>query len=204
MVATGQDCGNVAAPKRRRPGVLRILEESVGERFLVRRGVVDRARQQADDGIDDDEGGRLPTGQDVVADRQFEIDEVADAVVDALVARTHQDQVRSRCEIVGPLVAKGLSSRVEQDDERIRATNLVESGGDRFGSHDHPGSAAVRRVVDAAMPPESPLAEVVGPDRDEAPLLDPSGDAGPERPGDHLREERQDVDLEGHRPSGLG
>ena len=41
----------------------------------------------------------------------------------------------------------------------------VDAGGDRLRPHDHPRAAAVRRVVDAAMPADPPLAQVVGPDR---------------------------------------
>ena len=43
-----------------RARVLRVLEEPVGERFLRRRGSVDRAREEADHGVDDDERGNSP------------------------------------------------------------------------------------------------------------------------------------------------
>ena len=44
VVARGQDRRHVQPAERRRPRVLRVLEQAVGERFLDGRGVVDRAR----------------------------------------------------------------------------------------------------------------------------------------------------------------
>ena len=55
--------------------------------------------QQAEDGVDDDEGRQLAAGQHVVADRELEVDQRPDPLVDALVARADEDEVRSRREV---------------------------------------------------------------------------------------------------------
>ena len=94
---------------------------------------------------------------------------------------------------------KVVAAGIQEDSERFRAPERLERGGDRLRAHDHPRSPAVRRIVDAPMPPDPPLAEVVRPDLDEAALLDPARDALGEGPLDHRRKERDDVDLEGHR-----
>ena len=159
MVAAGEDRRDVDAAERRRAGVLRVLEPAVGERLLLGRGFVDRARQQPDHRVDDDERRQLAAGEDVVADRQLEVDERADPLVDALVARA---QTRTRCErvgeVAGPLLAEDLAGRVEQDDARLGPAQRVERRGDRLRPQDHPRAAAVRRVVDAPVPPHPPLA----------------------------------------------
>ena len=55
VVAGHEDGRNVVALEDGRPRVLRVLEEPVGERLLGGRGGVDRARQEAEDRVDDDE-----------------------------------------------------------------------------------------------------------------------------------------------------
>ena len=131
--------------------------------------VVDRARQQADHRVDHDEGRQLAAGQDVVADRELEVDERADPLVDALVAGADEDEVRSA---PARSWARAWSNTSPAGSSRITSESArrtrVDPGGDRLRPHDHPGAAAVRRVVDAAMPAEPPLAEVVGPDRGDA------------------------------------
>ena len=75
MVARRQDGRHVHAAEDRRARVLRVLEQPGGEGFVGDRRLVDGARQQADDGIDDDQRRQLAAGQDVVADRQLEVDQ---------------------------------------------------------------------------------------------------------------------------------
>src|SRR5690242_5011739 len=56
------------------------------------------------------------------------------------------------------------------------------------------------------MPAEPPFAQVVDTDGRQSLLLDPGRDAAGQRPVEHRREQRQDVDLEGHGsdpPSGV-
>ena len=63
VVAAAQDLGDVPAPKARRPRVLRVLEEAAREALLLEGGsVADDARNEAGDGLEDDEGGQLAAG----------------------------------------------------------------------------------------------------------------------------------------------
>ena len=87
------------------------------------------------------------------------------------------------------------------DPSRRSASSASATGS---GAEDHPRSPTVRRVVDRAMPADAPVAQVVDPDRGKTLLLDPAGDARGERPFEHRREERQDVDLEGHASGSAG
>jgi hypothetical protein len=99
---------------------------------------------------------------------------------------------------------EGRPRRIEQDRGRPRAAELVEGGGDRFGAHHHAGAAAIRVVVDAPVPAETPAAEVVDADRREAALADPTRDALGQGPLEHRGEEGQQVDLERHADSDAG
>ena len=58
--------------------------------------------------------GSSPPGQHVVTDRQFQVDEVADPVVDAFVARADQDQVLARCQIRGTRLPEDLAAGIER------------------------------------------------------------------------------------------
>jgi len=99
---------------------------------------------------------------------------------------------------VGAGLIEDLTGWVEEDHQGLGPPDVVDSVRDRLRPHDHPGPAPVGRVVDAAMPTDPPLPEVVRPDGGDPALLDPPGDARGERPRDHLGEQRQDVDLERH------
>ncbi len=93
MVAAEQDLGHCLALELGRSRVLRVLEQAVGERLLDDRFGLDCPGQQAQHGVDDDHRRQLAAGQHVVADRQLQIDHPAHPVVDALVARAHEQQV---------------------------------------------------------------------------------------------------------------
>jgi len=96
------------------------------------------------------------------------------------------------------MLPEGRPTRIHEDHRGIGSPQGVERGRDGFGPQDHPRSPAVRRVVDAAMPPEAPLAEVLETNRRETLLANPARDALAERRLEHRREEREDIDLEGH------
>ena len=187
-----------------RAGVLRVLEESVGERLLDGRGLVDRAGQEPQDRVDDDQCRQLAAGQHVVADRQLQVDERPDALVDALVTRAEQDEVAPAGQLEGARLAERLAGGLEQDHGRIAPSKFRQGCCDGLGPDDHPGAAAVRLVVDRAMPTEPPAPQIVDPDLGQPALQDAGRDARGERSLQHRREERHDVDLEGHRRSVLG
>ena len=98
----------------------------------------------------------------------------------------------------GPRLAEHLARRVEQDRERVRPAERAECGRHGFRAEHHPRSPAIGRVVDRPMTAQAPVPQVVDPDGGETPFLDAARDARGKRALDHCREEREDVDLEGH------
>ena len=148
--------------------------ESIANDSSAVDSVLDGAGQQADDGVDDDERGQLAAGQDVVADRQLEIDQRRDPLVDALVARADEDEMSGK--VGGTLLAEDLADRVEQDDRRVVAVQRLE-GGRR--------SVRARVIIPAPppygvsstdwMPAEPPLAQVMDADGRVPLLLDAPG-----------------------------
>ena len=119
-----------------------------------------------------------------------------------------------RCDRVGEVggarLAEDLADRVEQDrpssPARRSASSAAATGS---GAQDHarlPRRTACRRRSGAGRAPTRAGrgSRIVG----QALLLDPARDALRERALDHRREERQDVDLEGHgsarRPASSG
>src|SRR5487761_1996380 len=198
VVARGQGLRHPIAPEQGRARVLGILEEPVGERLVDERARLDGTGKEAEDGVADHERRQLAAGQDEVPDRELEVDHGADALVDALVPRTHQDEVRSRRKVLGTSLPERLPGGVEQDHGGFGPAQRRERGGHRLGPEHHPGAAAVRCIVDAAVTPQAPLPKIVDADGREAFLLDAPRDAGGERSCQHLREQREDLDLEGH------
>src|SRR6187401_1190169 len=101
VVPGSQDGRHIHPAKDGRPGVLGILQQPVGEGLLDGRRVLDRARQEPDDGVDHDQRGQLATCQHIVADRELEVDQRPDPLVDALVAGADEDEMRSGGEVGG-------------------------------------------------------------------------------------------------------
>ena len=204
MIAAGQDLWDADPTEFGRSRVLRILEQALGERLLDRRLRVDRPRQKPEDSVDDDERRQLPAAQDIVSDRQFEVDHRPDPLIDALIAGADEDEVRSLSQCQRPRMTERLACRIEQDDRRVRAAQRSQGVGDRFGPDDHPRSPTVGLVVDRAMTADPPGPQIVDPDGRQATLLDPARDAVCQRAFEHPREEAQDVDVEAHRRSASG
>src|SRR5205085_5868535 len=79
----------------------------------------------------------------------------------------------------------------------IRAPRVGERGlyrgDDRRRPQDHPGAAAVRRVVDGAVAVGGLVADVVQDDLDQAPVDGAPDDALAEGAGEHAGEEGQDI-----------
>ena len=140
MIARREDGRHVHAAEHRRPRVLRILEEPRPERLLLGRGRVDGPGQQAEHGIDDDQRRQLTAGEHVVADRQLEVDERADALVDAFVARADEDEVRPRRR--GPRRARDGRPR---RPGRAGSRGMRAGGGRRGRPRPAPGAGPCRR-----------------------------------------------------------
>ena len=84
------------------------------------------------------------------------------ALIDALEARTKNDEARARRPFAGPRLAEGLAARAH-DQARprvIRGKRCVEARGDDVRTHHHAGAAACGRIVDRPMATEAMLADV--------------------------------------------
>ena len=99
--------------------------------------------QEPQHGVDDHERRQLAAREHVVPDRELEVDHRPDPLVDALVARAEEDEVRGGRERLRRRLAEDLARRIEQDHERARAAELGERRGDRLGAQDHAGAAPV-------------------------------------------------------------
>ena len=136
-----------------RPGVLRVLEQPVGEGLVVgRRVVAHDAGHEPGDRLEHDHRGHLAAGQHVVADRQLAVDEVvAHPLVDALVAAAQQrEPVRAR-PARGPRAWSNRAPAGAEQEQRPRRLDRLDRGEHRLGHQHHAGAAAERRVVDRAV-----------------------------------------------------
>ena len=157
--------------------------------------------QQPRHGVDDDQRRELAAGQHVVADRQLEVDEVADPLVDALVARADEDQVRARRRgrrpAPGGRPRRPASSRIAVESGRRSASRASATGSGRRTMPAPPpyGASSTLRCRPRPHWRRSWIA-----DRRRGPRSrDPARDALRQRALEHAREQADDVDLEGHR-----
>ena len=88
--------------------------------------------------------------------------------------------------------------RGRQREHRPAIGNAVERGGEHVGAKHHPGPAARRRVVDAAMLVGGEVADVRRLEPPKSLVERPPGQADAERPRKHLRVERQDGGAKRH------
>src|SRR5215218_4617612 len=200
VVARAEHGRDLQAPVDGRPGVLRVLEQAGRERLVGGRGgVAHHPGDQPGHGVQDHQGGRLPAGQDEVADRQDLVDAGADALVDALVAAAAQDQARLGGQAPGDPVVEATAVGGEQHDPgRAVGLQVVEGVEPGAGAHDHAGAAAEGGVVDAAVPVGGPVAQVVQADLDQAALPRLAEQAGGQGRGEEPGEDGDDVDQHGY------
>ena len=87
VMATEKDIGDSPSAKLYGSSILREFEEACRMAIIGGTvGVTEGAREESRDGINDDGGGDCSVGEDIIADRQFAIDEVIDhPLVDAFV-----------------------------------------------------------------------------------------------------------------------
>src|SRR3990172_4172156 len=161
VVARDEDVRDGPAAEHARSGVLRVLEQLVGKGFGLQRGTLDRAREEPQHRVDDDDGGRFAAREHVIPDGDLAVDHLPDPLVHALVAAAHDHEMSAAGELAGHRLAESLAGRVEQDDRAFGPAQLVERGGDGLGTHPHPGPSPEGVVVDAAVAPDPPAAEVV-------------------------------------------
>ena len=180
-------------------GVVGVFQQMRGEAFVGGAvGGAHDAGQQADDGVQHDQGGELAAGQHVVADGEFfHRVGVDDALVDAFVAAAEQDEAGGGGVALGVGLGEGAAARGE---EHARA--VVGDGGqrgvDHVGAHHHAGAAAERGVVHCPVPVGGEVADVDRIERPDAARQRPAGERAGERPREHLGEQGQHGGAPGH------
>ena len=188
------------APELGRAGVLGVLQQSGAVRFVHRgEGGAQGAGEQTHDGVHQHHRRQLAPAEDVVSDGDLLVDGVLpDALVDALVVATDEDQVPSPREGGGGLLAEDLSLGGEQDDVppslRYCPAQALDGGDHRLRLEHHPRPAPVGVVVYGAVAVGRPVAQVMDAQVEEPGGAGAGDDALVEGPAEHGGEEGQDVD----------
>src|ERR1700733_10280632 len=200
VITRQQHGGHRAALEKFRPRIVRPLEQSLRERVLLARALIpERSRQQPRQRIDDQQRRQFPAGEHVVAHRHLAVDaELDDALVHALVPSRHQQQPGERGELARQLLTKGPALRRQVQPHTARRQprmRRADRGEQRAGLHHHPGSPAIRAVIDRAMHVRRVRARIL---RANAQQPAPDGaahDTKLECSRDHARKQRHHLDL---------
>src|SRR5450759_2712721 len=203
VVAAEQHVGDPPAAELRRARVVRVLGAALehgGVRLADHAlGVADHAGKLARDGVEHGHGRHLAAAQHVGADGDPVADEMRHALVDALVAAAEQDEVLLG-QLSGESVVELPPFRGELDDAapslhagRVAGEHRLQGGADDVDAQDHPGAAAVGRVVHLQVAQRRVVA-VVGEAELVAELAGVADVHLRQVPVEGLREQRKDVD----------
>lgn len=190
MVAREEDVGDFEAAEVGRLGVLGVFEVvAVGEAFDQGGGfATEDAGEEAGDTVDDDEGGEFAAGEDVIAERDFVVDDGQNALVVAFVVRAKDDEMAlwGFCGAIGggvrsgdagkladEILVPGHANRGRENDLSVGAGRLdaLDGGKNRLAAQQHAVTAAVRGVVDGFVRAESKIAQVDVLNRNNSPVL---------------------------------
>ena len=141
---------------------MRIFEESVGERFVGRRLLVaEHAGQQSHHGIRDNQRGQRAIGQNVIAERNFLVDQVlGHPLVDPLVVPGDHDEMLFPGQTLGRGLVEAPALRGKENDPRGRLTEFLQRHGDWLDLEHHAGAATVGRFVGHPVFARRPIAEI--------------------------------------------
>ena len=201
VVAAEQHLRDGDTAERRRPGVGRVVETALAPRVCSGRFGVDRARDEPHGCVEEGHRGELAPGENELAERDL-LDRIErpQPLVDPLVVAADQHQPVERGPRLGVCLPEDRAGGGGQDDAAPLAVrrprqDAVEDPGQRLDAQHHPGAAAVRALVgpDAGL---QRVEQVVHPYLDQSALDGPPDDREPDDRGEHLREERDDVDVQ--------
>lgn len=124
---------------------------------------------EARNSVDHDQRRQFASRQDVIAHREdVRRPLVDDALVDALVAATDENDMVLRGKLARDALGEGSSARVEKCDCRFRAGAAgANRSVDRFRKHDHSGPSSDRLVVDGLAGVVGEVSRVCGPHLNE-------------------------------------
>ena len=168
VVTREENVGDFHATEVGGLGVLGIFEVVAVRERLDKRGsfATQNARNEADDGVDQDEGGQFPAGQNVVSEGELVVNEGQDALVVAFVMGANDNIVRV---FVGGLrefsrLVFGPESAFRGREEDFRGFIFrfygLDGGKKGLRAEKHAVAAAVRGVVDGLVGAEAEVAEV--------------------------------------------
>src|ERR1700730_19433870 len=122
--------------------------------------VTKNSGQQTHDRVYEHNGGDRAIWQNVITDRNLEIDKMLDhALVDAFVMTADDDEMRFFRQICRYGLIKASSSRRHQNDFRFWRSEILRGREDWFRFHHHPLPAAKRRVVNEVVVVGGPIAQ---------------------------------------------
>lgn len=199
VVATEEDFGDGETAEVCGFGVLGGFEEAGGTEgfFDGAEFVSEDAGEEADDGVDHDDGCDGAVGENVVAEGEFfGLEVFDDAVVDAFVVAGDEDEVVGGGEVLGGGLAEALSGWAGDDDAATGGEGF-DGGEEGFGFEDHAGAATGGGVIDLAVFAEAVVAEVVDVEVERALLLGAAHHAEAQGDADEIGEEGDDVDAHG-------
>jgi hypothetical protein len=197
VIAAEQDFGNFHVAEFRRAGVARRLDEAgIGKAlFIGARGIAEHAGEQTDDGIEHYDGCNGAIGQDVIADGNFIIHQgVDDAMIDAFVVTAKHDEMGFAREFASCGLVESPALRRHEDRARGGRAQLIDGGEEWLGLHHHPGTTAVRLVIDSPMTVGRPIAQVVDVDFHQSLVLGTADDALSQWDSHDFRKKRDDID----------
>ena len=181
-------------------GVGRRVEARLSERFRLERSGIEGSGALPDGGVEEGQCGNLATREHEVAERVLPgTVQLDDAIVDPLVVSADEDQAIEPSEFDRVGVRERFARGRGHDDfaplaRRSRRENPVENPSDGLEAEHHSGPAAVGAVVGPFAAVQS-VQNVVQFNASDAPLLSPAEDREPNRRCEHLREERDDVNV---------
>jgi len=162
--------------------------------FFGRPVVSEDAGDEANDRIDNDRRGEGSISQDIIADGDFLIDEsFDDTVIDSFVMSTEEDEMFAAGQCRRLCLTKRNALGSEKNDPGVLRPEISDSREKGLGFHDHPGTAAVRDVVDLPVFVGRVVAQIVKMDLNMTGPDGPADDAGTERAAGNLGENGNDV-----------
>ena len=184
----------------RRPCELGKIQQSAAERVVGHRLLVaDDSGHEARDRVEDDERRQFPARQHVVANRQLLGHAPPDPIVESFVSAAQEHDVLVSAQPPRLRLHEPFALRRRQDHRERRAArrlDRVERAEDRIRLQHHPRAAAVRHIVDHAMPIGREVAEVVHLHVERAARNRPPEDARRERLPNHRRENGDDIECQ--------
>src|SRR5512137_2765115 len=195
-----EDLWDLLSAKRRRPSVVRVLQDGgSGEALPAGRGVVsEHPRDQAGSGVDHAERRQLAAGEHEIPAGDLHVDCRPHAFVHSLVAPAGDDQPSVLRQLLHqPLRERHAPGAHEQHPGPGEPlAGGLDGGGERLRLHHHPAAPSVGSVVGDPVLPGGILADVGHPRFEDPRLPRLSEDALGQVPLAHPREEGQDLHLQ--------